>query len=92
MQYQNSNWIMKDADKLFRVNKNRSISAMFRAFRKKRNFALFGDYVILSEIIKTEHVLGIKTSRYQIWYAMQSSEELKDEELKTQLLNQLEAL
>lgn len=90
-EFQDLNWAIPIIQKKYSKNPNSSISAIFRYLRRKPHLSLFGDYPLLSIVLKTILEIGIKPKRNQVLYALNQSEELyqlskKD---KNNLLDQL---
>lgn len=69
------NWIVEDSLKQLQKNNNRSISAMFRKFRKNKHFSIFGDHTILTGILTALKQLNIERSQKSFLYACQQSTE-----------------
>lgn len=91
MENQTLNLIFPIVQRWYGKNSRRSISATFRHFRTISSLSFFGDYVILSEIIKNILSLNISPSRHQVLYALNKSDELRhcSRSLKITLLEQL---
>lgn len=76
-------------EKAFKLNPQRSISALYRKYRSMDSYSLIGDFPILATIINTGKRLGIVFTRKQVLYALNKSEELKSytEHEKTDLVD-----
>lgn len=74
-EYQDQQWVINHAETLFKKNKNRSISAMFRLFRKEKHYTLFGDYILLASIMIAGNILKVLVKRKDISYASKFSKE-----------------
>jgi len=90
-QFQSLEWIVPKIQRDFSRNKNKSISACFRHYRKHNNLSLIGDYPILATIVNTVKDLRIMINRQKIFYAFNQSTELKEfpRNDKQQLIEQL---
>ena len=60
----------------FQRNPRRSVSALFRRFRKELRFSLIGDYPLLGTIINAAGSIGIRFNRTKIAYVFRQSKEL----------------
>lgn len=62
-------------------NPNTSLSVTFRRYRKQESYSLFGDFPILSLIIRSFNTLGKILNRDSIRRAIRCSQELKGRKL-----------
>lgn len=90
-EYQDAEWIVPKAQKMFIKNPRRSLSATFRYFRNHPRVSLIGCYPILSGITRVVLSIGIPLSRNKLLYALNQSDELKTftHGEKKQLIDQL---
>lgn len=91
MEYQDTNKAIQIVEKRFTKNPNSSISATFKKLRNNSSLSFIGDYILLAVILNTLKKMEIKSSRYQVWYAMNKSSELSlfSKQAKNALLEQL---
>lgn len=91
MQYQDLSLSKLRITKMYMQNPNRSISATLCNLRSKSYNSSIGDYPLLYTIVETILELSFKPSRFQVNYALNKSEELKQfsKSDKKELLNQL---
>lgn len=84
-------WAIPKTQRLFIKNKNRSISATFRFFRKHSALSLIGDYPILAMIVNTIKDLKIPLKRNSLLYTFNQSTEFKNlpRNDKQDLINEL---
>lgn len=89
--FQSSIWVKEKAVKQLSENNNRSVSGMFREFRKYPHYSLLGDYILLASIGGALEALGLPKVREDFSYAMRQSEEFKEigKAEKGELLDQL---
>lgn len=78
MNIQDVGLIIPQVSHQFQKNKNRSISATFRFYRKHSCYSLIGDFPILATIILSISNIGILPRRNTVNYALNQSEELKE--------------
>lgn len=76
IQFSDTNWATEKIIKLFKRNSDRSLSAVFRRFRKSPFLDLIGDYPLLFHIVDTASSFGINFSRQKLLYAFNQSNEL----------------
>ena len=90
-QFQDLEHIIVRIKKSFHQNPNRSISALFRRWRKYRFISLIGDYPLLWTIVNTGLLTKANITRQKVRYAFNQSEELREfqNEDKTELLDYL---
>jgi hypothetical protein len=69
----------------FKKNPNSSISAAFRFYRKHNYYSWIGDFIILSIIISAINTAGVPLKRNKILYALNQSDEFKNESKKEKM-------
>lgn len=76
-EYQDQQWVINHALKIFQDNPNARISAAFRLFRREKHYTLFGDYILIASIMIALKKLNILPTRQEVNYACNFSEEFK---------------
>lgn len=69
----------------FKKNSNSSFSAAFRFYRRHNCYTSIGDYPILASIIDGAALAGIKLKRNKLLYALNQSDEFKNEPKKEKM-------
>ena len=89
--FQTDTWVTDKAITQLTENNNRSVSAMFREFRRYQHYSLLGDYVLLASIARALAELKLPKTRKDFSYTMRQSVELKElsKRDKTSLLDEL---
>ena len=80
---QSTEWVEPIIRQKFEKNPRRSVSALFRYYRKLANLSLVGDYPLLHCIFSVAVSVGVSLSRSQVIYALNKSDELRHVEKKT---------
>lgn len=74
--YQNLHFAKTLVQRDFTKNKNRSLSAEFRYLRNDTRLSLFGDWLLMSMLVKTVKEMGIHPNATRLRHMIRQSKEI----------------